>query len=635
MPTLRKTNKPHNNSAVIAEFVEYARQKGFNLSVDDVQPDGEIHRCTLINGTKPDCSYKLHLDASPTGWLKNWRGGEFTWKPQHRAAANDAEVDREYESNRQRIAEKPAHERDRARLAKMLKAERIWREAESAETHPYLHRKGVDWEDVRVYRGDMKLAGVAVDGALVVPLRRPGNKDVVAVQLITPAGDKRFFGSTKGTRYRLRLLDQRADVHVIAEGLATALSLRDAVPRARVYAAMSAGNLAEVAKGVRDRYPNAEIVVAADNDHRTDGNPGLTAAVRAADAVAGLVAVPFLDRTPTEKQTDFNDLARIDANEVRRLIREARPPSAYPGFSDKTRLRILDWNEVLAFEAPSREAILGDWLTKQGIAQVFAERGLGKTMFSLSLALAVATGSEFLNWKVPKPCKVLYVDGEMASGAMQNRIRQIAAGFAKKPEPGYFRMINRDWLGDVSMPNLASVEGQSAIEVQLGDTDLIIFDNLSTLLLDKAGENDAASWDSFGAWLLRLRSQGRTSLFNHHTNKSKDQRGTSRKEDTLDVSIALRRPKDHDDSKGAQFVIEFTKSRHLATPKPIVAQAMQTNHGTVWKVSDVESTTRDKVFALLDDDPALKLDEIADRLGINRSSASRYRHDWLKRNREE
>jgi len=48
-----------------------------------------------------------------------------------------------------------------------------------------------------------------------------------------------------------------------------------------VVIAFHAGNLAPVALAVRTRYPNARIIVCADDDHHTPGNPGLTQAQEA------------------------------------------------------------------------------------------------------------------------------------------------------------------------------------------------------------------------------------------------------------------------------------------------------------------------------------------------------------------
>jgi hypothetical protein len=73
--------------------------------------------------------------------------------------------------------------------------------------------------------------------------------------------------------------------------------------------AFNAGNLLSVAKAVRKRHPNAEIILAADNDRWTNGNPGLSRAREAALAIGGKLAIPDFEDVSAEP-TDFNDLHR-------------------------------------------------------------------------------------------------------------------------------------------------------------------------------------------------------------------------------------------------------------------------------------------------------------------------------------
>lgn len=58
-------------------------------------------------------------------------------------------------------------------------------------------------------------------------------------------------------------------------------------------AAIDAGNLLYVAQVLRDKYPSAQIIIAADNDH-SEGrqNTGRIAAEKAALSVSGWVALP-------------------------------------------------------------------------------------------------------------------------------------------------------------------------------------------------------------------------------------------------------------------------------------------------------------------------------------------------------
>ena len=91
---------------------------------------------------------------------------------------------------------------------------------------------------------------------------------------------------------------------IICEGYATGASLHTATGY-QVLCAMSAGNLLHVAKAVRTVDYRKKIIIAADNDLKTPGNPGLTAAKKAAQAVRGLLAVPPI-------AGDFNDFDNME-----------------------------------------------------------------------------------------------------------------------------------------------------------------------------------------------------------------------------------------------------------------------------------------------------------------------------------
>jgi len=107
---------------------------------------------------------------------------------------------------------------------------------------------------------------------------------------------------------------------LVAEGYATAASLYEATGYP-VAVAFDAGNLLAVAEALRKRYKKARILVCADDDCFTDGNPGITAASAAALAVNGAWLAPaFADEDARQakhaasghKLTDFNDLHALE-----------------------------------------------------------------------------------------------------------------------------------------------------------------------------------------------------------------------------------------------------------------------------------------------------------------------------------
>src|SRR5690606_22147602 len=93
---------------------------------------------------------------------------------------------------------------------------------------------------------------------------------------------------------------------------------------------MDAGNLMPVAEALRARFPEADLVLVADNDAKPDreGNPGVAAARKVALAVDGSLAVP-------DSPGDANDLFCAEGPDaVAALVASAArippPPPTYP-----------------------------------------------------------------------------------------------------------------------------------------------------------------------------------------------------------------------------------------------------------------------------------------------------------------
>ena len=126
---------------------------------------------------------------------------------------------------------------------------------------------------------------------------------VHGIQYISASGEKRFIPGTakRGHFHALRCLT--LDVVLVAEGYATAATLYEATGLPTVCA-FDAGNLEPVCKAIHAFYHPPRIVVCGDNDRATKGNPGRTAALRAAKAVGGVVAIPEFGN---EAGSDWND----------------------------------------------------------------------------------------------------------------------------------------------------------------------------------------------------------------------------------------------------------------------------------------------------------------------------------------
>lgn len=298
------------------------------------------------------------------------------------------------------------------------------------------------------------------------------------------------------------------------------------------------------------------------------------------------------------------------------------------GLREPAPLIAIGIHDFIAMNLPAREVLMAPWLLSQSLNMLYAWRGVGKTQVALEVAYAVASGGQFLHWQALMPTKVLYIDGEMPAPNLQERLAAIVAAADKEPARGMFSIITPD-LQASYMPDLATLEGQDAINARMDeDTRLIVVDNLSCLARSGGKENDAESWTKLSEWGLAMRAQGRSVLFIHHSGKNGAQRGTSRREDLLDTVLCLKRPSDYESSQGAVFEIHYEKARNLYgdDTNPIEARLTHNEHGRrSWVTRSVSDTTLDRVVELSKE--GLKQSQIADELELNRSTVSR---TWRK-----
>jgi putative DNA primase/helicase len=279
----------------------------------------------------------------------------------------------------------------------------------------------------------------------------------------------------------------------------------------------------------------------------------------------------------------------------------------------------LNLEEFLERDFPRREMLLAPWLPTQGLCMLYGPRGLGKTFVSVGISLAVATGGTFLGWTAPQPRRVLHIDGEMPAASLQERFAHAIklSGEMAMPSPDYLHVLSAEIEPD-GLPDLADPAGQAFYEPYLAGADLIVVDNISTVCRG-IRENESDSWRPVQEWTLRMRRAGRAVLLNHHSGKSGDQRGTSKKEDVLDTVIALRRPADYGSGQGARFEVYFEKARGFFGPdaEPFQAHLM----GDGWAISDIINEEKDEVLRLKAAGKSCR--QIADETGRSKSAVGR------------
>jgi len=288
-------------------------------------------------------------------------------------------------------------------------------------------------------------------------------------------------------------------------------------------------------------------------------------------------------------------------------------------------LKVLSIGELLSLELPPREYLLSPLIPMRGLAMLYAPRGIGKTYLALSISYAIAAGDKALRWQAPASRRVLYVDGEMPLESLQQRLAAVVGSAEKQADPENFKLLAADHQ-DFGLPDLATIDGQAKMEPYLDGIQLLVLDNLSTLV--RSGkENEAECWTLIQEWLLDLRRRGIAVLFVHHAGKDGNQRGTSKKEDVLDTVICLRRPANYEPKQGARFEIHLEKARGVFGEAADPFEASLTIEDTpdlkraTWACKDLEDVKMIQVVDLLRE--GLSLRDVAAETGIPKSTVKR------------
>ncbi|HEY1877237.1 MAG TPA: AAA family ATPase [Rhizomicrobium sp.] len=215
---------------------------------------------------------------------------------------------------------------------------------------------------------------------------------------------------------------------------------------------------------------------------------------------------------------------------------------------------------------PPRDYLMGEVLCSTSRWLVFGDTGIGKTLFGLMLAGAIAAGDGFLNWPgSQQPRRVVYLDGEMPAETMQERMKLATAQYGEDIE---LYAANRDieeW------PPLNDKRGVSWLGQVLRayQPQLVVFDSIMSLVGGIMGEEE--SWQPMRQFVRWLSARQIAQIWLHHTgHDSAHSYGTKTREWEMDSVLALRRLEEQDNAAAepelTRATMEFTKAR-LRTPE--------------------------------------------------------------------
>ncbi|HHT9914901.1 TPA: zincin-like metallopeptidase domain-containing protein [Legionella pneumophila] len=297
------------------EFKEALIGMGAILSSQHPMMDGKPHRIEMEGDKQGEKAgfYVVHLDGIPAGYIKNNRTGEeLKWKSKGYVLTDEQKTalkSQALQNQRNRDLQLEELQRNTANKLK----QKLSLMNEITEPTPYLTAKGIQIHS-GIYTDESKnltcIPATDIEGTLW------------SVQYIAEDGAKRFAKNSRkeGCFHVLGGLDNlaHAPLIVIAEGYATAATIKEATELPVVVSAFDSGNLKAVAKALHEKYPHIPIMIAADDDKHlelTKGvNPGKEKAMEAAEAVNGMIILPTfapdeLSENP-KKFSDFNDMAK-------------------------------------------------------------------------------------------------------------------------------------------------------------------------------------------------------------------------------------------------------------------------------------------------------------------------------------
>jgi putative DNA primase/helicase len=288
-------------SEAIEQFRDAIRAAGLNPP-DVIHTDGKFHRFATNGKPKDDAGWYVLFEDVSGGVFGDFRTDlRETWQAERVKSLSSAEREAFKQRCEREHQKREAEQRRRHDTATKKAAIILSAATGDPGSHPYAIEKSVPLGSL-VKRGAWPQRGWK--DALLIPIQGSDGK-VWSVEAINADGTKDYLkgGRKRGCFYQMGDLLQANQI-LIGEGVGTVAAAVSATGLPGI-AAMDCGNLQHAAHAIKELAPKAELVFLADNDIKTDGtNPGLEAAMRAAEAMTGRVAIPELDG----RSCDFWDL---------------------------------------------------------------------------------------------------------------------------------------------------------------------------------------------------------------------------------------------------------------------------------------------------------------------------------------
>lgn len=252
---------------------------------------------------------------------------------------------------------------------------------------------------------------------------------------------------------------------------------------------------------------------------------------------------------------------------TKQTARDLRLPSDRP----LGELSIPSAGEFLDKDIKEPRVLLGPFLREGYSCMVWAQTGVGKTWFALSVALAVSGGGSFLGFEATAPAKVLYVDGEMGEFSLQDRLSNLTHAIDDLDVEAMRRNLmlcpRMSQKPLTEFPSLEQTRWQESLVQRAVEDGIecVILDNLTTLCALE-DENSATAVQPVNELVKMLKQAGIAVILVHHSGKTGETyRGSSALAAIYEVIIGMTAPEDAVAVDHTSFNVSFTKYRDFRT----------------------------------------------------------------------
>lgn len=181
-------------------------------------------------------------------------------------------------------------------------------------------------------------------------------------------------------------------------------------------------------------------------------------------------------------------------------------------------------NELLNSEF-KLEWLIPDFIPKGTTCFLSAESGIGKSRLSLQLALAMASGTQFLAWPITEKFKTFYLSLEMGGDELKEFVSMLTEHKNVDPD-----ISDRFKLAPIGDPlDLSTEEGFALLEMLCAEhePDIMFVDALGKLTLESLDEVTAKNINN--RLNILKKKYGTTFMIIHHMSKAKREDGTPQK----------------------------------------------------------------------------------------------------------